>query len=424
MKPREERIEHIRKVHKVAFDDPSLTNYYTISNWRGKALYRKIIQIDSEYLMFRIENSRTEIQQLAFLRKHALSIDFFGDPESLQAQQAQEDILIEMIREKGKDLLDDLRDRQQNESCIITYDGYIVNGNRRTAALKMLGERYIDCVVLPEDASPKDIYFLEQQLQISQTFREDYHWINELKNIRKGIQDARLGLTEKEVALNLHMDVRDLRVKIRTLDLIDAFLFWKEIPGQYDYPKLDDTQEIFQQLEKALKKYSKEPLKQESLQNAVFNLIEVRPGPGRLYNHVMVLFRSFDQVVSRMTSDIDAEPPKGNSYEVPDKEPDILDEILEAEKSNQPDLFDNHQDAQDTASKLMEVIADVEAENKEKRNSEAVYEAVSSALRDLQGLVIDEDTSKISTIRRKLEQILSVSERLLKRVESFEQENR
>ena len=112
MKSREERIEHIRKVHKTANEDQTSKNYYTIKQWRGKPLYRKIIQIDCEFLMFRIENSRTEIQQLSYIRKHGLTKEFFNDPESLLAQQAQEDILIEMIRGKGKDLLDDLRIRK------------------------------------------------------------------------------------------------------------------------------------------------------------------------------------------------------------------------------------------------------------------------------------------------------------------------
>jgi hypothetical protein len=38
MKPREERIEHIRKAHKTALEDHSQNNYYTIKHWRGKPL--------------------------------------------------------------------------------------------------------------------------------------------------------------------------------------------------------------------------------------------------------------------------------------------------------------------------------------------------------------------------------------------------
>jgi len=103
-------------------------------------------------------------------------------------------------------LFEDLKSRGQDQPAIITYDGYLVNGNRRTAALKFLGERYIDCVVLPEDTSPKDIYELEQRLQISEDFKEDYHWINELRNIRRGIEDKRFEYSENEMAKNLGVD--------------------------------------------------------------------------------------------------------------------------------------------------------------------------------------------------------------------------
>ncbi len=419
MKSREERIEHIRRVFKTANEDETIKNYYTIKNWRGKPLYRKIIQIDCEFLMYRIENSRTEIQQLTYIRKNSLSKDLFNDPESYFAQDAQEAILIEMVRSKGKDLLEDLKIRKQDDACIITYDGYIVNGNRRTAAIKYLGDRYIDCIVLPEDTSIKDIYSLEQQLQISQDFREDYHWINELKNIRKGLNDRRLEFTEKELASNLRLEVRDLKIKLRMLDLIDAFLIWKKIPGEYDYTKLDDAKEIFQQLEKASKKYAKDPVKRESLQNAVFTLIEERPPAGRLYNYVMELFRSFDQVNQRISNESDKEDSSKKVGSVNETTPDILDDLLREDDNSVSQIFDNHENASENASKLIEVIADVQAENKEKRDTEAAYEAISSALRELQGLTIDNYTAKISSIKSKLEQIISASNRLLDEANSI-----
>jgi hypothetical protein len=420
MKSREERIENIRKVFETANKDESLKSFYPIKNWRGKTLYRKIVQIDSEYLMFRIENSRTEIQQLTHIRKNSLPKDFFSDPESPMVQHAQEDILTEMLRNKGKDLLDDLKTRKQEDACIITFDGYIVNGNRRTAGLKFLGDRYIDCVVLPEDATPKDIYMLEQQLQIAQDFREEYHWINELRNIRKGKEDSRLELTEKELATNLRLEPKDIKAMLRTLDLIDAFLIWKKLQGEYDYDKLDDAEEVFRQLEKATKKYAKDISKREALQNLVFNLIEHRPPTGRLYNHVMDLFRNFDQVNARMQqSAIDDKHSRQETHTTISDKDGLLDELIPDYEENKT-LFTDSKSASETSENLVEVIADVKAENKEKRDAEAVYESVSIALRELQGLTIDNDTAKLGSIKNKLNQIISSSHRLLDELKSFE----
>lgn len=418
MKPREERIEHIRKAVNAAEKDENQKNYYTVKNWRGKPLYRKILRLDSEYLMFRIENSRTEIQQLAYVRKHGLPESFFNDPESVAAQTAQEDILREMIRAKGKDLIVDLKVRKQDDACIVTYDGYLVNGNRRTAALRELKERYIDCIVLPEDAEPKDIYNLEQQLQITQDFREEYHWINELRNIKKGLDDKRLGLTLEEIAANLRIDLKDIRILLRMLDLVDAFLIWRKIPGQYDYPKLDRAEEVFRQLEKAIKKYVKDDHKREALQNAVFNLIEQRPAESRLYGYVGDLIRNFDQIHAKIenndtSSSAGANPPKQETKGT------VLDSLLEGETVVTTTIFDDPDKAIENASTIIEIIEDIKAENKEKRDTEAVYESVSAALRELQGLTIDSDTAKIGSIKNKLEQIISVSQRLIEELKPF-----
>ena len=412
MKAREERIEFIRHACKAA-DRENVSNYI-IRHWRGTRLNRRIIRLDSDYLMFRIENSRTEIQQLAYLKKKNLPENLFNDPESYAAQKAQEEILLEMVVTKGKDLLDDLSKRKQDDPCIITYDGYLVNGNRRTAALKKLDERYIECVVLPEDATPKDIYALEQQLQISQDFREEYHWINELKNIRRGREDKSLGFSEKELAYNLRMEIPELRKKIIMLELVDAFLLWKGIKKQYDYPKLDDAEEVFRQLEKALRRYSKDRIKLERLRNEVFTLIEHRPLAGRLYMHVTALIKNFDQIQEKLTEEQDSsDEPNQEKNENCEMENDLLSELIGGIEDVK-NTFNRSENASENANKLLEAIADVNAENKERRNTEAVYEGVSTALRELQGLIIDDETIKVRSVVNKLKQIIETSERLLR----------
>ena len=416
MRPRAERIEYLKRSVKVANDDDTNKNYYRIKNWRGKPLSLKRIQIDVEYLMFRLENSRTTIQQLAYIRSNDLNEDFFSDPESANAQNAQEEILLKMARTKNKDVLEDLRIRGQEEPCIVTYDGYIVNGNRRTSALKNLGERYIDCVVLKEDATPKDILLLEQTLQIAQDFRADYHWINELENLRRSIQDDRYKVTEDDLATNLRLELKELRVKLRMLDLIDAFLIWKGIPKQYDYGKLDDAEQIFIQLEKVTKKYSKDLNKSQALHNAVFILIEERPSQGRLYQHVMDLIRNFDQVYLKAQEDITSSKTteKSQTQESTSTESDLFDELTsDKEEEVIVTTFNNPDNASDLSSELIETIADIKAENKEIKNNEAVYESVSSALRELQGLTIENETAKLGSIKSKLDQIVITSNRLL-----------
>lgn len=422
MKSYSQRTEYIRQRNDAAKKDQNRPAY-PIKNWRGKRepMYLKIIEIDTDYLMFRLENSRTEIQQLKYLRENpSLPKNLFSDPESMTAQAAQETILTQINRAAGKDFYEDLKTRGQDEPAIITFDGYLINGNRRTAALKNLGASYINCVVLPEDTTPKDIYALEQELQISQDFREPYHWINELRNIRKGIEDIRYGYKEGEIAKRLRIDIKELKAKRRMLELIDSFLEWRGIVGEYDYPKLEDTEQIFIQLEKAIKKYSKEPHKLKELKNAVFTLIEEKPSKGRLYGYVMDLIKNFDQVYVKVQATTQSETKNETNSKI-EKSESILDSILEGEQFEFTTIFSDPCNATTLASTLVEKIADVKAENKEKLDNEAVYEAVSSALRELQGLVIDNDTTKLDSIKSKLEQIINTSQTLLGQLQAQEE---
>jgi hypothetical protein len=135
----------------------------------------------------------------------------------------------------------------------------------------------------------------------------------------------------------------------------------------------------------------------------------------------MDLIRNFDKVNERMQqsasdeNNTKIETTKTNSYEN-----ELFDELIPDDSKENIPLFDDSESAPEISVNLVEVIADVKAENKEKRNSEAVYESVSSALRELQGLTIDHETAKLASIKNKLEQIISSSQRLLDELKSFE----
>jgi len=414
MKDRAQRIEYLKHAVKSANEDTTHLNNLKI-NWRGKPLWKKVISVDIDYLMYRIENTRTEIQQLKYLREHPqLTKKLFEDPESKMAQDAQEEILLSMIKSKGKEFLDDLNLSGQDQPAIITYDGYIVNGNRRTAALKYLESRYIQCAVLPTDATPKDLYALEQEIQMSQDFKEEYHWINELRNIRRGLVDRRYSYRESEMAKRLRVSVQELKRKVRIIELIDLFLKWKKIGGQYDYIKLDDAEQIFTDLEKALRSKKYRLNNKNELMYGVFSLVENRPSEGRLYQHVQKFIRNFDQVYERVKSEIipiEESPGDIDKTEVQGK--DVIGAILEGEDEKEIEIFDKAENSLDVSKLIIEKTADVDAENKEKRDAEAVYHAVSTALRELNGLIIDNDTDKLESIENKLNEISGVVKKLL-----------
>jgi len=415
------RVIRINQIKKAVDAKQKEKNYptYTIRNWRGNTIFLPIIRIGIENLMYGINNSRTTRQQLAYIRNTPdISSDIFNDPDSLKAQQAQEQILLQMIEKQGKDFENDLIDQGQKEPAIITYDGYIINGNRRTAALRKNNIEYMECVVLPEDANKKDFYELEQSLQISQDFKEEYHWINKLCNIRNGLQT--FGYSLEAMAVRLGIKVNEIKLSLQMLNLVDKFLKWKNIPGEYDYQKLDNVEQGFEEIAKGQRSRKlKDSLKTDFV-FAAFHLIEEPPPKGRLYSHIRGLLSTFDQLHSRVKKELPGssdENESENSEDLPAEE-GILEVILKGEnKDSIPTIFIDPKQAEEISPLILSTIADIKAETKEQEEAAAVYEAVSSALRELQSLVIDNQSTKLESTKKKLLEIIRLANELHNKIE-------
>jgi ParB-like chromosome segregation protein Spo0J len=378
---------------------------------------RTIIALPSENLMYRIQNTRTRRQQLKYLRERpSLPKDLFADPESQRAQEAQEAILLEMIDSTGQDFVSDLDGRGQEDPAIITIDGYIVNGNRRTAALRRLGKEYMSCVVLPKNVTKKEIYDLEIDLQMSKDFREKYHWVNELIDIEEGINN--FSETPDDLASRLRIKKPELTSKLRMKKLVDKFLNWKMIPGQYDYEKLDEAEQDFSELEKETRKakYAAVPGMLDQLEKAVFNIVDSKPEQGRSYAIERDLFKNFEPIYEEMKKELGKSKPASKKVSDVSKEKNTLLETIAAQDQvgEIVDVFGDPSNSQEVSKLLQNTIKDVTAKNTEIKGAEAAFDAVSEALRKLQPLKIDNTTAKIEGISNKLAEIINVSTDLLK----------
>ena len=411
MKSRVERINAINK----AIQNPE--GQKKIS-WRGQDRFFEVITLHSDMLMFRIENSRTSRQQQAYIKQHSLTDDFFNDQESQKVQEAQESILLKMAKSQSG-FIDDLKERKQKDELIITRDGYIVNGNRRTSALKDIGVTYYKCAVLPEEATAKDIYTLEQELQISTDFRMDYDWVNELNNIRDGLQKPAYAFTERELAQNLRISQQALRSKLMMIDLIDQYLSWSGQTGNYSNEKLDKAQQAFEELEKGLKKINEDTVSQETFKNEVFALINIPPKEGRLYDHIRYLVRYFDSVQAKITS-INPDTNVGHiSNSNNDNDP--LSDIIGTSNTNDQSIpFKSPPDRTDT-ERLVEAINDAYAEHRDTKDAEALFTSAKKALRSISGYLIDSTTTRREETIATLNEIISVSNELIYQLKENEE---
>jgi hypothetical protein len=133
----------------------------------------------------------------------------------------------------------------------------------------------------------------------------------------------------------------------------------------------------------------------------------------------MDLIRNFEYIYTKFQQHKET-PVKQDKPGNSEGKKDIIDQILGEDDGAQVTIFANAEEAKTLASSIIEKIADVKAENKEKTDSEAIYESVSAALRELQGLSIDNETAKIESIKNKLDQIQKACTMLQEQIRSFE----
>lgn len=166
-----------------------------------------IIRVSLSLPKYRLANGRTASAQDEFLAKNEKERRdlFSGDPEMLDAQQVQHQLLTSLARQA--ELLAYFTDPVNHQIDPIVLDelGFVVNGNRRLATWRNLHETdpkkyghfaYVDVVVLPH-CDEREIDRLEATLQIKKDIKADYTWDAEanmmlLKRSRDGFSDKEL----------------------------------------------------------------------------------------------------------------------------------------------------------------------------------------------------------------------------------------
>src|SRR5439155_3070065 len=100
-----------------------------------------IHRVPVELPKYRLNNGRTLAAQVQHLAKHPeLPRDFFTrDLELEDAQAVQHAILRRMVDDK--DLLEYFKTHEQEKPLLLSHEGFVVNGNRRLCALRILLEQ-------------------------------------------------------------------------------------------------------------------------------------------------------------------------------------------------------------------------------------------------------------------------------------------
>ncbi|MDB5991259.1 MAG: ParB/RepB/Spo0J family partition protein [Herbaspirillum sp.] len=199
-------------------------NYGDLAAWPRTNKRLSLVEMEVNWVRFSTLNHRTKAEQRREIQRHQNPGLFTQDPLGSQAQLAQFNILSS--QHGFEDLKNDIKKRGQQEPAVITAEGVLINGNRRTAALRSLYEgethlaaRYVQCLVLPEDATSVEIIDLETELQIAKDFKEGYSWINEALLIEELF--ASEGRDFERLGRKMHRsssDVRSMYEKIQQVN--------------------------------------------------------------------------------------------------------------------------------------------------------------------------------------------------------------
>lgn len=173
-----------------------------------------MVEVEVDWVRFSTLNHRTRAEQLRAVHLANQPDLFSSDPLGDEAQVAQYEIL--KSQEGFVALKSDLQERNQQDPAVLTAEGVLINGNRRSAALRSLyvednhlAARYVQCLVLPEDATPAELVDLEAELQVARDFKEGYSWVNEALLIEELYE--REGKDFQRVAKRMHREVATVK---------------------------------------------------------------------------------------------------------------------------------------------------------------------------------------------------------------------
>jgi hypothetical protein len=227
------------------------------------------VEVEVGWLRFSTLNHRTKAEQMREISKTGRADLFSADPLGVEAQAAQYRIL--MGQEGFGALKADLQERGQQDPAIITAEGVLINGNRRTAAMRslyiddnFLKAQYVKCLVLPQDATIEELVNLEAELQVARDFKQDYSWINEALLIEELY--VREGRDFERVATRMHRAEGDVRALYEKLQQVNQLVSLSN--GAKLHIDFEDNESAFDELNKHIR--NKPPAEADSVRSIYF----------------------------------------------------------------------------------------------------------------------------------------------------------
>lgn len=214
----------------------------------GKIHVLDVYRIPIKKLIFNIRNGRFAAE----LKAKEEELKRRLNPLDKQDALIIRNLLLEIDINETEVLREDLKLHGQIDPGIITFDGAVINANRRMAIFSSLDDdtgearyQYLLVARLPSNADEKDVWRIEAGLQFGKDFRLKYGPINELLKLREG---ADRGLKPKEISRVLlgRFSAQGVEERLEVLKLIENYLDFIGKTGKYT--EISDNVEKFNSL--------------------------------------------------------------------------------------------------------------------------------------------------------------------------------
>ena len=188
-------------------------------------------------LRFNLDNTRFEVQKLAYEKQYGQI-----DQDKKSGKEAITRLLLYdnngvILSKDAKALLTDIERNGQLEPGVITWDGYVINGNRRLASLSYLFDKkseqryeYFNAVRLPKGTNEEDYFKIEADLQWATDLKVDYNPVNNYLMLKHAIEYK---MTLKEIAHLTRKTEKDIKRELAELALVEDYLKTTKDPKDF-----------------------------------------------------------------------------------------------------------------------------------------------------------------------------------------------
>ena len=364
---------------------------------KDKREHLDVYRLPFDLLFYNIRNGRFAAEFRELMQKEGRRIN----AEDAEDAKKIQSLLLKQEPKQREILEEDLLRYGQKDYGIMTWDGYVINGNRRMAILQKIKDSgkdefgYLKVARLSKGIGEIDLWKIEAGLQLSRQERLDYGPINTLLKLKEG-KDT--GLTEKQIAHSLYGGFTEdgIKYNLRRLELIEQYLEFIGKPKMYSKVIVH---EHFIVLQKILDKQKLNGVSSEDqlkIQKIAFELIRIGISQMNLrtINKMMGKNKAKEKLLS------------ANEYI-----PTINDQTNNEEDENATEV-DDEEDEDKDKSPVMSIFEDALDIYKAERDKDKPLELLTRAITNLEEVELENPILKGETAKEKIKKVIEIVERL------------